>query len=488
MDLILTGRGVSGEEAERIGLVNRVVEPGEALAAAIRLAEELARLPQTCMRNDRLSAIEQWELGWQAAMVNELRLGQGDDCLRRDRGRCQALCQRGGTTRIGRAGLTQCHEGHSSSAACRTWDLRPAASGRCRGAFSAEAAEQSMEAAFEQFQLADDARVRLDHARRAPLRAAVVDAESDGDGRRGDPARAAGEDRAARRQPADLNPVRVAEEFAMLDVLTGGRLVAGMLRGTATEYVTYGTNPAESRERFEEALQLIVRAWTEPQPFGWQGRYYEYRTISIWPRPIQQPHPPIFMSGSSPESGELAARHRLHLGLAFTTVPLAREAARYYRERRRSPGGSQRPSTCSTVSPCTWPIPTSRRSTICACRVRRPGGRRPPIPPAIAPSVRPSRARATMAATRRPSAAVRRSATWRSASSRAIPGRRPRDGPGADPGHRGEARRGHPRPELPARLPRQDSAVDRAVRHQGAAADPRPVVRPPIARWSTGAR
>ncbi len=75
MDLILTGRGVSGEEAERIGLVNRVVEPGEALAAAIRLAEELARLPQTCMRNDRLSAIEQWELGWQAAMRNELRLG-----------------------------------------------------------------------------------------------------------------------------------------------------------------------------------------------------------------------------------------------------------------------------------------------------------------------------------------------------------------------------------------------------------------------------
>jgi enoyl-CoA hydratase len=75
MDLILTGRGISGEEAERIGLVNRIVEPGEALAAAIRLAEALARLPQTCMRNDRLSAIEQWELGWEAGMRNELRLG-----------------------------------------------------------------------------------------------------------------------------------------------------------------------------------------------------------------------------------------------------------------------------------------------------------------------------------------------------------------------------------------------------------------------------
>jgi enoyl-CoA hydratase len=75
MDLILTGRAVSGEEAERIGLVNRVVEPGEARNAAIALAEQLARFPQTCLRNDRLSAIEQWGLGWDAAILNEHRLG-----------------------------------------------------------------------------------------------------------------------------------------------------------------------------------------------------------------------------------------------------------------------------------------------------------------------------------------------------------------------------------------------------------------------------
>lgn len=64
------------------------------------------------------------------------------------------------------------------------------------------------------------------------------------------------------------NPIRVAEEFAMLDTMSGGRVIAGMLRGTSNEYVTYGVNPAESRERFMEALTLIVRAWTEPQPFG----------------------------------------------------------------------------------------------------------------------------------------------------------------------------------------------------------------------------
>ncbi|MQA85881.1 MAG: LLM class flavin-dependent oxidoreductase [Streptosporangiales bacterium] len=140
-----------------------------------------------------------------------------------------------------------------------------------------------------------------------------------------------------------LNPVRVAEEFAMVDNLCGGRVVAGMLRGTSNEYTTYNINPAESRERLEEALALIVRAWTEPQPFGWQGRYYEFRSVSIWPRPVQQPHPPIFVSGSSPESGEFAARNRIRLGLAFTTVPLARDAARYYREQAAAAGWEPAP-------------------------------------------------------------------------------------------------------------------------------------------------
>jgi alkanesulfonate monooxygenase SsuD/methylene tetrahydromethanopterin reductase-like flavin-dependent oxidoreductase (luciferase family) len=139
------------------------------------------------------------------------------------------------------------------------------------------------------------------------------------------------------------NPVRVAEEFAMLDTLTGGRVIAGMLRGTSNEYVTYGVNPAESRERFTEALALIVRAWTEPQPFGWLGRYYEYRTISIWPRPVQAPHPPIFMSVSSPEMAEFAAAHRISAGLAVTTVPRAKESLRVYREAAACHGWEPRP-------------------------------------------------------------------------------------------------------------------------------------------------
>jgi enoyl-CoA hydratase len=75
MDLILTGRGVSGEEALRMGLANRLAPKGGALSAAVALAHELAALPQRCLRSDRLSAIEQWSLGWREAMLNEFHRG-----------------------------------------------------------------------------------------------------------------------------------------------------------------------------------------------------------------------------------------------------------------------------------------------------------------------------------------------------------------------------------------------------------------------------
>jgi enoyl-CoA hydratase len=76
LDLILTGRGVSGDEARLMGLANRLTEPGEALEVAVALGHDLARLPQTCMRMDRLSSYEQWDLPFAAAMGNELQRGR----------------------------------------------------------------------------------------------------------------------------------------------------------------------------------------------------------------------------------------------------------------------------------------------------------------------------------------------------------------------------------------------------------------------------
>jgi len=75
MDMILTGRGVSSDEAVAMGLVNRLVEPGEALSAAIELAREIRSFPQLCMRNDRRSVINQWNLGMDDALEEETRLG-----------------------------------------------------------------------------------------------------------------------------------------------------------------------------------------------------------------------------------------------------------------------------------------------------------------------------------------------------------------------------------------------------------------------------
>ena len=140
-----------------------------------------------------------------------------------------------------------------------------------------------------------------------------------------------------------LNPVRVAEEVAMLDTMSNGRVVAGMLRGTPNENVTYNTNPAESRARFEEALLLIRECWTQTRPFGWQGRFFEFRSISTWPRPVQQPHPPIFMSGSSPESAAFAGHNQVSLGLAVTTLPLATEAVGRYRAAANEAGWTPAP-------------------------------------------------------------------------------------------------------------------------------------------------
>jgi alkanesulfonate monooxygenase SsuD/methylene tetrahydromethanopterin reductase-like flavin-dependent oxidoreductase (luciferase family) len=93
-------------------------------------------------------------------------------------------------------------------------------------------------------------------------------------------------------------PTRVAEEFAMLDVISGGRLVAGFPVGSSPDTnFTYGMNPATLRDRYYEAEDLITQAWTNPDVFSFDGKYTQLRYVNIWPRPIQKPHPPIWIPG-----------------------------------------------------------------------------------------------------------------------------------------------------------------------------------------------
>jgi alkanesulfonate monooxygenase SsuD/methylene tetrahydromethanopterin reductase-like flavin-dependent oxidoreductase (luciferase family) len=94
-------------------------------------------------------------------------------------------------------------------------------------------------------------------------------------------------------------PLRIAEEYAMLDVMSGGRLVAGLPVGLSYDAnLNNGIPTVETRDRYREAVDLMFRAWTEHEPFPWNGRYSQYACVNSWPRPLQRPHPPVWVPGS----------------------------------------------------------------------------------------------------------------------------------------------------------------------------------------------
>ena len=93
-------------------------------------------------------------------------------------------------------------------------------------------------------------------------------------------------------------PTRVAEEFAMIDCISGGRLIAGFPVGSPMDTCyAYGQNPSLLRDRYHEAHDLILRAWTDRDTFAFNGRFNQQRYVNIWPRPVQAPHPPIWVPG-----------------------------------------------------------------------------------------------------------------------------------------------------------------------------------------------
>ena len=106
------------------------------------------------------------------------------------------------------------------------------------------------------------------------------------------------------------NPIRLAEELAEIDMISRGRLVSGFVRGTGVESLATNTNPLYNRERFEEAHDLIIKTWTTPGPFRWEGTHYHFRVVNPFETPLQKPHPPVWIPGTgSPETLVWCAQH-----------------------------------------------------------------------------------------------------------------------------------------------------------------------------------
>ncbi len=140
------------------------------------------------------------------------------------------------------------------------------------------------------------------------------------------------------------DPIRVAEEFATIDVLSGGRCEAGLVRGSPEELITTNTNPVGQRERFWEAVDLIVRAWTTHSgPFSWEGAHFHHREVNIWPRPYTSPHPPVWITTLTPgSSAEIAAR-RFVVATIMNGVEACRAIFDAYRESYSSLHGEVAP-------------------------------------------------------------------------------------------------------------------------------------------------
>jgi len=158
--------------------------------------------------------------------------------------------------------------------------------------------------------------------------------------------------------PLHQFPQRVAEEVAMLDVITGGRIVSGFVRGIGPEYYSLGANPTESRERFYEAHDLIIRAWTEPGPFEFHGKYYKFRYVNPWPRPVQQPHPPIWIpSTGSTETIDWCAQLRYTFLMTYSPVKVVQGFFDEFRKRAEAYGYTSSPDQLG------WAVPIYTAAT-----------------------------------------------------------------------------------------------------------------------------
>jgi alkanesulfonate monooxygenase SsuD/methylene tetrahydromethanopterin reductase-like flavin-dependent oxidoreductase (luciferase family) len=144
-------------------------------------------------------------------------------------------------------------------------------------------------------------------------------------------------------------PLRIAEEYAMLDVISGGRLIAGFVVGGSPEYHSFNINPTTARARFSEAHDLIIQAWTRPGPFEFYGRYYQHRYVNPWPLPLQKPHPRVWIPGvGSLETMEFCARRRYaYMSIPFFSFRTVKRMGELFREQCEKQGYTAHPEQTS---------------------------------------------------------------------------------------------------------------------------------------------
>ena len=129
------------------------------------------------------------------------------------------------------------------------------------------------------------------------------------------------------------DPLWLVEQLAIIDMISRGRLVSGWVRGTGRESVAHNAPPPYNWERFQEAHDFIVKAWTEPGPFRWEGKHYHYRYVNPWARPFQKPHPPIWLPGVvSRDSLRWAAKNRIPYIMLATKLEPTQQAFQLYHD------------------------------------------------------------------------------------------------------------------------------------------------------------
>jgi len=142
-------------------------------------------------------------------------------------------------------------------------------------------------------------------------------------------------------------PIRVAEEFAMLDMFSRGRLIAGFPVGTAMDTCyAYGTNPSHLRPKYFEGIDLIMKAWTSDEPFAYNGTFNQHRYVNPLPKPYQRPHPPVWIpGGGSIETWDFCAENDFVYGaLTYYGYKMVRETVRGYWERVEAHGKEINPN------------------------------------------------------------------------------------------------------------------------------------------------